>query len=219
MLHPQTLEFLSALKKNNSKPWFDENRSLYEVARADFQGMLKNLISGLSRFDETIKGLQVKDCVFRINRDIRFSHDKRPYKNNFGAAFSEGGKKSSAPGYYLHIEPGSSFLAGGVWQPPPDQLQAIRQEIDYNLSEFREILEAKPFRKFYRELDREDMVKTAPKGYSKENPALEYLKYKSYTVTHPLEDSLLTSADFQKYVLSAYEVMMPFNRFLKRATD
>ena len=219
MLQQTTLDFLSALKKNNTKPWFDAHRTEYERGKADHQAFVKSMITGIAAFDPSVKGLEVKECVFRINRDIRFSNDKRPYKNNFGAAFSEGGKKSSAPGYYLHLEPGSSFLAGGVWRPEAEQLNAIRQEIDYNLEEFAGILNAKEFKKYFSTLDREDVLKTVPKGYSKDNPALEYLQLKSFTVTHEIPDEKILSLDFTAYCSKVFMALFPLNRFLKRAVE
>ncbi|MBK8413382.1 MAG: DUF2461 domain-containing protein [Bacteroidetes bacterium] len=136
MITKRTLDFLKALKKNNNREWFDVNRSKYEEAKADFEKFVETLLPLLSKENSKLKDLKVKDCVFRIYRDVRFSKNKDPYKTNFGAYFVEGGKKSSKAGYYIQIEPGNSFLAGGCWMPEAPVLKAIRQEIDYNLKDF-----------------------------------------------------------------------------------
>ncbi|HEX8517433.1 MAG TPA: DUF2461 domain-containing protein, partial [Bacteroidia bacterium] len=139
MIQRSTLEFLAKLKKNNTKDWFDKNRKEYDSAKENYKEFLAELILNISKFDPAVKSLEPKDCMFRINRDIRFSNDKTPYKTNIGASIAPGGKKSDSAGYYIHIQPGASFLAGGVWHPEPPQLNAIRQEIDYNMDEFRKL--------------------------------------------------------------------------------
>ncbi|HLO80078.1 MAG TPA: DUF2461 domain-containing protein, partial [Chitinophagaceae bacterium] len=125
------LSFLKKLKKNNNKPWFDANRHLYVEAKVEFEDFVSSLITSYGKHDPAIAHLLPKDCIFRINRDVRFSKDKSPYKNNFGASITSGGKKSPFAGYYVHIEPGAGFVGGGLWQPMPDMLAKVRQEIDY----------------------------------------------------------------------------------------
>lgn len=218
-IQPSTLEFLSKLKKNNNKEWFDKNRPQYELAKKDFQAFVAELIAASAKFDPAIKMLEVKNCVFRINRDIRFSNDKTPYKRNLAASIAPGGKKSLLAGTYLHIEPGASFLAGGVWQPPAPELAAIRQEIDYNTPEFRKIISNKDFKKYFGTLSDEDKVKTAPKGYDKTHLEIELLKLKSYIVVHNLKDKEVLSKDFLKHTTDVFKAMHPFNLFLRRAMD
>src|SRR3978361_1993450 len=127
MLQLTTIKFLQELQKNNNKPWFEENRNKYESAKADLQNFVGRLIPGIAKFDEPIGNLAVKDCTFRINRDVRFSKDKSPYKSNMAAYFSRGGKKASVAGYYFHCEPGKSYAAGGFLRPhapaPPNKRQ------------------------------------------------------------------------------------------------
>ena len=135
MLQPATLTFLKGLKKNNNKPWFDANRKKYEASKADFISFVDNTISAITKFDPAVSSLKAKDCIFRINRDIRFSKDKSPYKSNMGAYINPGGKKINTPGYYFHCEPGQSFAAGGLYIPEPGVLAKIRQEIDYSFAE------------------------------------------------------------------------------------
>src|SRR5689334_14665728 len=174
MLEPQTLKFLTQLKKNNNKPWFDVHRPQYEAARIDFSNFIQLVIDALQKTDTTITGLTSKDCMFRINRDIRFSKDKRPYKSNFGAIIKPGGRKSIYAGYYFHCEPGNSFIGGGLWMPEVSELKKVRQEIDYNWDEFQSILKNKTFKKIYRDLYQNNEIKlsTMPKGYEKDNPAI-----------------------------------------------
>jgi uncharacterized protein (TIGR02453 family) len=219
MIQASTLTFLKNLNKNNNKEWFDENRAAYDLAKNDFIEFVQELISGLAKFDPAVKHQEAKKCVFRINRDVRFSKDKSPYKNNFGASISPGGKKASTPGYYFHLQPGASFLAGGMWQPEPPHLNAIRQEIDYNADEFKKIISAKPFKTYFGGLSEEDKLKTVPKGYDKTHPQVELLKHKSFIVVHDLTDKIVLGKDFQKHCQAVYKAMYPMDLFLRRAID
>jgi uncharacterized protein (TIGR02453 family) len=219
MLQVATVNFLKDVKRNNHKEWFDANRKQYEAAKDDFAALIKAIIEKHSKKDETIAALQPKDCVFRINRDVRFSKDKSPYKTNFGASINRGGKKSIFGGYYFHCEPGGSFVGGGIWMPEPDNLKKIRQEIDYGLDEFKSIVTSKTFTDVYGELYKgEDAVLTRePKGYDKDNPAIEYIKLKSILGLHKLTDADLTDKDLLKKILTAFEALQPLVVFLNRA--
>lgn len=219
MIQSSTLDFLNKLKKNNSKEWFDKNRTDYEIAKDNFREFINELIQSTAKFDASIKMLEAKNCVFRINRDIRFSNDKTPYKTNMGASINPGGKKSFSAGYYLHIQPGASFLAGGMWQPPAPQLAAIRQEIDYNAPEFRKIIGHKDFKKHFGGLSTEDQLKSAPKGYDKDHPEIEILKNRSFIVVQQLTDKEVLSKDFLKTCTAGFKAMHPMNLFLRRACD
>jgi uncharacterized protein (TIGR02453 family) len=219
MIEKTTLDFLSKLKKNNNKEWFDKNRSTYEEVKKNHQGFINELIQAVAKFDPSVKMLEAKQCVFRINRDIRFSNDKTPYKTNLGADISPGGKKANSAGYYIHLQPGGSFLAGGMWQPPAPELNAIRQEIDYNSKELKKILNNKDFKKYFGDLSEEDKVKTAPKGYDKTHPEIELLKLKSFLVIHDLTDKEVLSKDFLKQCSMIFKAMYPFNKFLRTAVD
>ncbi len=157
--------------------------------------------------------------MFRIYRDVRFSKDKRPYKNNLGAHIQPGGKKEIGAGYYIHIEAGGAFLAGGMWQPMPPELAKVRQEIDYNFAEFKKIISNKTFRKYFGELGEEDKLSTAPKGYPKDHPAIEYLKLKSFVVACELKDKDITSKNFTKKAAEIFKAMQPLNMFLRKALD
>lgn len=219
MIQADTLTFLKKLQQNNNKEWFDAHRDVYEIAKANFKEFVQELIVGLAKFDPAVKHLEAKNCVFRINRDVRFSKDKSPYKNNMGASISPGGKKSFTAGYYFHLQPGASFLAGGMWQPEPVYLNAIRQEIDYNPEEFAKILKAKSFKDYFGGLSEEDKLKTVPKGYDKAHPQIELLKHKSFIVVHDLKDKEVLGKDFQKHCLNVFKALYPMDLFLRRACD
>jgi len=221
MLEPQTLKFLSQLKKNNNKPWFDSHRTQYEAARIDFSNFIQLVIDALQKSDTTITGLTAKDCQFRINRDIRFSKDKRPYKENLGAFICRGGKKSIYAGYYFHLAPGNSFMGGGLWMPEPANLKKVRQEIDYNWEEFQSILKNKNFKKIYGDLYKgEDMsLKRMPKGYEEDNPAIDYLKLQSLIAETKIADEDLMKSTLHKKTMAAFEALQPLLNFISRSLD
>lgn len=217
MLQQSTLTFLEKLSKNNNKPWFDEHRDEYEVVKQDFEQLVTGVLEGLAKDEPAFKEQKAKDGIMRIYRDIRFSADKTPYKTNLAAGFSKGGRKSPAAGYYLHIEPnGKCFAGGGVWQPEPALLKAVRQDIDYNFDEFSKIINDKKFKKIFKELEGEKLKKV-PQGYSEDNPAIEYLKMKSFIVGYNFPDSDVTRKGFVKSINEVFTTMKPFIDFLNRA--
>jgi uncharacterized protein (TIGR02453 family) len=221
MLEPQTLKFLSQLKKNNNKPWFDAHRAQYEAARIDFSNFIQLLIEALQKSDTTITGITAKDSQFRINRDVHFSKDKRPYKDNFGAFIARGGKKSIFAGYYFHLAPGNSFIGGGLWQPEPASLKKVRQEIDYNWDEFKSIVTNKNFKKIFGDLYKgEDMsLKRMPKGYAEDHPAISYLKLQSLIAEQKIADEDLTKATLHKKALNAFQALQPLLDFINRSLE
>ena len=157
--------------------------------------------------------------MFRIFRDVRFAKDKSPYKTNMGAWITKGGRKSPGPGYYLHIQPGESMLAGGVYMPEPDQLKKIRQEIYYNADEFKAILGNSSSKKYFDSLSDWDKQKLAPRDFPKDFPDIDLLKYRHYTVAYMLSDKQLVSKDFAKLVVKVFSLMQPLNAFLERALN
>jgi uncharacterized protein (TIGR02453 family) len=219
MIQPHTVKFLKDLKKNNNREWFEANRKKYEEAKADFEAFVANVLAELSNVDETIAHLKPKDCMFRINRDVRFSKNKAPYKTNFAMYISKGGKKTSDAGYYFHCEPGSAFIAGGVWMPMAPELKKIRQEIDYNFEEFQGILSETVFNNAFGNLDRSEggVLTRPPKGYEDNNPAIEYLKLKSFIATAPLPDEALAHNALVNTVVEHFKTMKPFVDFLNHA--
>lgn len=211
-------DFLSDLRQNNHKDWMDQNKARYQQAKKEFENLVKILIDRIALFDENIAGIQPKNCIFRLNRDIRFSHDKRPYKENMGAFIAREGKKGVDGGYYIHIQPGQSMLAGGTYMPPADVLKKIRQEIDYNPEPLVEFMNSQPFQKFFGGFAGEKL-KTAPKGYSPDHPHIDLLNLKSLIVTHSLTDQQAIRNDFPDYALEVFKAMKPLNDYLKLAIN
>ena len=220
MLQSSTLKFLVDLKKNNNKAWFDENKSKYLKARADFEIFVNEILVNLRKFDKDMQLIEVKNCLFRLNRDVRFSKDKTPYKTNFAASFKKEGKKSIYAGYYFHLQPGGkSFAGGGLWTPEAQNLKKVRQEIDYCFSEFQKIIHARPFKSEFGELEREkgQVLINIPKGYEKENPAAEYLKLKSFFTSKDIADKDLKQQGLIKKVQKSFEAFHPLLDFMNRA--
>jgi uncharacterized protein (TIGR02453 family) len=220
MLQPSTLKFLKDLAKNNNREWFEANRKKYEAARQDFIGLADEIIKGFCKKDKDFEQLEGKKCLFRINRDIRFSKDKSPYKTNFGASFERGGRISPWAGYYLHVQPGNnSFVAGGVWQPEADRMKKIRQEIDYSWEAFKKIITNKKFVTTFGDLEKtkETSLSREPKGYEKDNPAIDYIKLKSWVVSAPITDVEIMDKTGLKKILAGFETMQPMIEFLNQA--
>lgn len=222
MLQPSTFQFIKDLKANNSKEWFDANRKVYQHAKDDFLAQIQLLINGLESFDPDIAfaKLDPKKCIFRINRDTRFSADKSPYKTNMGAWFSAGAKGLQRAGYYFHVEDGGCFLAGGLYMPETEALKKIRQEIHYNFKDFQAILNETSFQQFFpKQLDTEQKLKKAPQGYKEDNPAIELLKLKSFTVSHTFGEEKLLDAGFDPFAKGVFTSMYPLIKFLNQAFD
>jgi uncharacterized protein (TIGR02453 family) len=216
-----TLKFLKALKKNNNKAWFDAHRQEYDDAKQDYADFIQKLIDHHSVRDPTIKALKAKDCMFRINRDIRFSKDKTPYKTNFGASIAKGGKKSAFAGYYFHCEPGECFIGGGLWIPMPPELKKIRQEVDYCFDEFKKIIQSRKFKSVYETLYSGEGVSLSkiPQGFEKDNPAAEWLRLKSFLAMKSLGDGDITSKNLLRISLEALAALQPLLGFINRALE
>jgi uncharacterized protein (TIGR02453 family) len=210
-----TLDFLTAINCNNNRDWFIANKPLYLQAKENYEAFVQEIIDRIITFEPIMKGLEARSCVYRINRDIRFSHDKTPYKSHFGAFMVRGGKKNGDKfaGYYFHIEPGKSILAGGAYMPPSPWLSSIREKISDDPEEFLKIIKVKDFIKYFGSIDGEKL-KTAPKGYPKDHPYLELLKYKSYLVVNETSDKMVLGKDFQDHVINVFKAMKPLNDYL-----
>ncbi|MFZ9303417.1 MAG: DUF2461 domain-containing protein [Sediminibacterium sp.] len=219
MLQSSTIQFLKALKKNNNKEWFDKNRKIYEQAKADYLNFVTILLNEIQGFDTSLMELQPKQCIFRLNRDVRFSKNKDPYKTNFGASFSKGAKKVQSAGYYFHLEPGENFVGGGLWMPMAPDLNKVRQEIDYCYKEFSSILKKPAFKSTYGDMDNSMKLVRPPKGFDVDNPALEYLKLKSFVVTRSIKDTELTDKQLVKNVVKDFKTIAPLVHFLNRAIE
>lgn len=220
MLQPYTVKFLKQLKKNNNKLWFDSHKKQYLAAKEDFEELVKQIIIRFGKIDADIGSLQYKNCIFRIYRDVRFSKDKTPYKTHLAARFTRNGQAVHFPTYYLHIEPGGmTDVGGGIWRPDTEELQKVRQEIDYNYKKFDSIVKSKKFQKYFDGLEQEDLLSRPPKGYDEDNPAIEYLKLKSFFAGTVLEDKDLTSENLVSKITSIFEATKPLVDFLCRALD
>ncbi len=210
-----TLDFLTAIKCNNNRDWFIANRPLYQSAKDNFDSFVQEVINEIIKFDPILRGLEVKSCVYRFNRDIRFSNDKSPYKSHFGAFIVRGGKKNGDrfAGYYFHIEPGQSILAGGAYMPPAPWLASIREKIDESPDELIKIIKVKNFIKYFGELSGEKL-KSAPKGYPKDHPQIELLKLKSYLIVNEIPDKMVLGSDLFDHVIKVFQAMKPLNDYL-----
>lgn len=207
--------FLTELKTNNHKAWFDGERDRYQQLRIDFIAFVADLIERATLVDASLAVLEAKNCIFRINRDVRFSANKNPYKTNFSAYLAKGGKKFPGAGYYFHFESGASFMAAGIWMPEAPLLKSIRQEIDYGFTTFQEILAAPALGSFELEGDR---LSRPPKGYEVDNPAVEYLKLKSFVLTKPFDPAKFKDpAALAVYFQQAISDLGPFVHFLNQA--
>lgn len=217
-LHSSTFSFLQDLSLNNNREWFAANKEKYEVARRNVEEVTADLLTELQSFDHRIpKDILPKKCVLRIYRDVRFSKDKTPYKTNFGVSVSEAGRGADCPGYYIHFEPGKSFVAGGYWLPQADHLKSIRQEIDYNTSDFLNIIESQDFKKYFKALSTEDSLKFAPKGYDIDHPHIDLLKLKSFICSRSFTDNEMQKQEGMKQIVEGLKLIMPLNHFLKDA--
>lgn len=213
----RSIDFLKELSANNNRDWMHDNKALYQSAKEEFIAFVSQLLPKLIDFDNGLDGLEVKKCIFRINRDIRFSHDKSPYKKNFGAFMVEGGKKSGNAGYYLHLEPNNnSFIAGGVYGPDSDRLAKVRQEIDYNPEELKRVVENPSFVKQFGALKGESL-KRPPKGYPKDHPNIDLLKMKSFLVMHPVNDQTVLNEKFLQQAAGIFKEIQPLNEYLNVA--
>ena len=213
-----TLHFLKKLKINNNREWFDSNKSEYLASKEIFEEFVSELIKGINKFDKKVSlDLKPKDCTFRIYKDVRFSKDKTPYKNNMSASINPGGKKSNIPGYYFHLEPDGCFLAGGVYMPMPDVLKAIRQEIDYNPLPLINVLKSASFKKEFNGLDEEDKLKNPPKGFNKDHAHSEILKNRHFIVSQKFENKVILKKEGLSKTLDSFKAMYPFLDYLRKA--
>lgn len=179
----ELFKFLRELKANNNREWFQDNLTRYRDVQKQFDELMSELLNGVSSFDSSIVGVQVKDCTYRIYRDVRFSPNKEPYKTHIGGYMCPKGKKSGFAGYYFHLEPENSILAVGLHCPEPKIVASIRDEIFDNGKEFLNSIEvAKGF-----SVDRSSSLKRVPKGYPQDSEYGEYLKLKEFDLVKPLE--------------------------------
>ncbi|MGZ3883665.1 MAG: DUF2461 domain-containing protein [Bacteroidia bacterium] len=211
LIHPSNLEFLKLLKKHNDRDWFNANKDRYQKELKDIELFADSLLKQMNAHDviETASG---KKSLHRIYRDVRFSKNKTPYNTHWGGSFSREGKQRRGS-YYFHIEPGNTFLGGGFWGPEPADLKRIREELAYDAASFRNILKSKNFVKYFGELKGEQ-IKTTPKGFYANDPAIDLLRYKQFLIVRRFSDKEVLGADFVKQVNDTFRNMRPFLDFM-----
>lgn len=219
MITKQTINFLKELRKNNNREWFLSNNGTYKQAKEEYTALIQEVINLIGINSKAYAQIEAAKCLFRINRDVRFSANKAPYKTNFGASINIYGKKSPKAGLYIHFEPGASFAGGGVYMPPADILYKVRQEIDYNFKDFKNIISAKSFLNNYNQLDMSDALKNPPRGFEKDNPAIEFLKLKSFVGFSYITDKEMMQANSAELIAEKLIALIPFINFLNKGLD
>lgn len=219
MLSKDSLQFLDDLKANNNRDWFLENKKRYEVFKKDYQQLVADFLDAMKPLDPTLEMLEVKNCTFRINRDIRFSKDKSPYKDHVGIWMSSGAKGMNRSGYYVHIARAGSFIAGGFYCPEAEDLKKVRKEIAFFHDDLEEIMHDKNFQKEFGDFDRNEnnLLKNPPKGYEKDHPAIEFLKLKSFETSQKFNIEEVLKKDFVSKMTQKLIVLKPLNDFINRA--
>ena len=217
-IYPETLDFLKNLAENNNREWFQLHKPKHDKARENVIEFASEIIKALHLVDPQVNAdLDPKRCVQRIYRDIRFRKDKTPYKNNFGVSVPTSGPKNGGVEYYFQVQPGKSFIAGGYWMPETDHLKAIRQEIDYNANELKNIIDNAGFKKLFGDFRKQEQLKTVPREYSADNENIELLKLKNFIVWHQVKDKELTKPNVVEYLASIGSKIYPLNAFLRNA--
>jgi uncharacterized protein (TIGR02453 family) len=219
MLSKETLQFLDDLKANNNRDWFLDNKKRYEALKNDYKQLVSDFLDAMKPLDPSLEMLEVKNCSFRINRDIRFSKDKTPYKTHLGIWLSSGAKGMNRSGYYIHIQNGGSFIAGGLYCPEANDLKKMRKEIAFFHDDLEEILSEKKFNKEFENFDRTDgnVLKNPPRGYEKEHPAIEFLKLKSFECSQKFDITAAAQNDFVATMSQKLITLKPLNDFINRA--
>jgi uncharacterized protein (TIGR02453 family) len=220
MIQQPTLDFLSDLAENNNRDWFMANKSRYDAARENVIEFTSGLIKLMHQIDPALSpDMEGKKCVMRIYRDIRFSKNKTPYKNNFGISLPTNGTKLGGAEYYLHLQPGKSFIAGGYWMPEANHLKAIRQEIDYNGHDLKAIIDAPEFVELFGDFRNQDKLKSLPRDYTADNENIELIKLKSFIVMHNLTDKEIKSPKAADTIAALCSKIYPLNVFLRNAIN
>ena len=214
----QILAFLRALSANNHREWFQAHKAEYERLRQAFTDEVQQLINRISLFDAEITGLEAKNCLYRIYRDIRFSPDKTPYKNHFAAYIALGGRGSLRGGYYFHLEPERCLLSGGIWCPAPPLLKQLRRDIYDHIEEFADILENPLFKRYFLGLDGESL-KRMPTGYPTDTPYGDILRHKDFCVVTQQPETFFSQPDWMEQTAAIFELLLPLNRFLNYTVD
>ncbi len=221
MITKEAIAFLSDLAANNNTEWMQQHKKRYEAYKKDYHAFIDSVLTEMKKLDPKLEPLEVKNCTFRINRDIRFSKDKSPYKTNMGVWMAQSKTRKNAPGYYIHFEKGGCFLAGGIWCPEADELKKIRREIEFFHDDLNQIVAQKNFKNTFGEItrDEQNMLKKAPKDTDPNHPAIEFLKLKSFTASCPIDEKEFTQPDFAKKAAQKLIALKELNDFLGRALE
>ena len=221
MISKAAIQFTHDLKNNNNTSWMHANKTRYEAYKKEYHQFIDSLLSEMKKWDKSLESLEIKNCTFRINRDIRFSKDKTPYKTHIAAWLSTNKNSKNSPGYYIHFEEGNSFIAGGMWSPEVDALKKIRKEIAFFYEDLEKILNQPDFKKEFSSITRDVnyLLKKAPKGYEPNHPAIELLKLKSFTCSQKIDDKLFLSKEFNVTIAKKLIALKDFNQFLNRALE
>ncbi|MCL1850241.1 MAG: DUF2461 domain-containing protein [Bacteroidetes bacterium] len=215
-INPETLQFLTELKTNNNRDWFQTHKTEADRARKNYEDFANSLLENLKSFDKSLQNIEIKQCIFRIYRDVRFSPNKEPYKTHFGVYFAKnGGKNSDLAGYYFHLDPEESFFGGGIYMPLPEYLKILRKEIYYQIDEFKAILNAPDFKKYYPEgIEEIEKLKKAPADFPKDFPDIELLKNKHFFTSHYFKPEKALKEDFSAYVSNGFKAVKPLVDFI-----
>jgi len=216
MIESFVFDFLLDLEQNNNRDWFQQNKKRYDAALKNVQEFITQVITGISAFDASVSGQNAKGCIFRIYRDVRFSHDKTPYKTHFGAFITPSGKKSGDAGYYIHVQNNTSFVVGGLWSPEPPVLKRIREEIYYAPEELVGILENKTFKSTFGELIDEGSLKKPPKNYPVDFEYIKLLQYRHFCAEKAVSNAEVTAGDFLKKCLQLLEISAPLVKYMNK---
>ncbi len=211
------LDFLTDLQQNNNREWYHTNKARYKEAQEMFLDEVQSIIDRLQLHDPSLLDLTAAEAAFRIYRDVRFSKDKTPYKTHFGAFMAQGGRKSNRGGYYIHVSNDDPFLAAGVYSPPKEALQAIRQEIVFRPAEISAIIAEKKKQGY--SMYEKDKLKRGPKGFPDEGPFTELLKYKHILLSHNLARKDLLVENFADNISKHFIQLVPLNNYLNTALD
>jgi uncharacterized protein (TIGR02453 family) len=212
-LSKKIFDYLKQLNENNNREWFNDNKNLFTESQNEFEVFVDELINEVGKSDEKVAKLNAKKSLLRIYRDIRFSKDKTPYKTYFGASLGMG-KSNEKSGHYLHIEPGKSFIASGIYLPEAPILKEIRKEISVFKDDFLKAIDDKDFKKYFGELDRENELKKIPQGFEKEDPMAGYLRLKSFIGVHNLTNKDVMDKNTIEKLTTIMNSAKPFNDFL-----
>ena len=214
VISKDTFYFLNQIKINNNRPWFEKNRPAYENARSEYLSFVTKLLDGIRKIEKIPEKEPVK-YIQRIYRDIRFSKDKTPYKTFFSSIIERGPENRKCP-LYIQIQPGRSMIGGGIWDPAPETLKKIRQEIDYNGAGLKKIINSKNFIKYFKEISGSRLARP-PKGYDADNPNIEFLKFKQLFIQRIFDNELVLSANGIPEMLKSYKAALPFFNFFDMA--